>query len=190
MNAAFEPTEISPGRIVPVRGCRSNLVGVVRAEGAYRLVAVRAVGAGGRLFRIEGETTRCPSRYSVQIGENLHIDVGTGHSAEEILDRYFWRFMNHSCDPNTMVKGQKVIVLRDIRPWEDVTFNYNTTEYDMAEPFTCRCGSARCLREIRGFKHLTAAEKERLRPLLGAHLRRYLPADLTAGAMLPVTVPG
>lgn len=157
-----------------VQGCRSELVGVVRAEGAYRLIAVRRIAAGDRLFWIEGEQTQRPTRYSLQIGEHLHLDLTGAHSTEEILDRYYWRFMNHSCDPNTLLRGQEVIAIQDIEPWADVTFDYNTTEFDIAEPFDCHCGSPGCLGTIRGFKHLTTTERERLRPMLAVHLSRLL----------------
>jgi hypothetical protein len=170
----IEPTEISPGVVVPVHGCRSQCVGVVQADGAYHLVAVRRIAAGARLFRIEGETTHRPTRYSVQIGENLHIEPKNGHSDEKTLDGHFWRFLNHSCDPNTRIQSQEVIALRDIEPGADVTFNYNTTEYDMAEPFGCHCGSPGCLGTIKGFKHLTPKERERLRRSLAPHLSRLL----------------
>jgi len=49
-----------------------------------------------------------------------------------------------------------------------------TTEYDMAEPFACHCGSPRCFGTIRGFKHLTEDERERLRPFLAPHLASLL----------------
>ena len=173
-NHSFIPTETGPGVVRPVHGCRSEFVGVVRAHGAYRLIAVRRIAAGTRLFRIEGEQTRRPTRYSVQIGENLHIDLSGGHSSEEILDRYYWRFMNHSCEPNTHVRGQEVIASHAIEPWEDVTFNYNTTEFDLAEPFDCHCGSPGCFGTIRGFKHLTADERERMQPMLAPYLSRLL----------------
>lgn len=151
-------------------------VGVVRATSEYRLVAIRPFVAGDRLFRMEGELTSSPSRYSVQIGENQHVDLGTGHALEEILDRYFWRFMNHSCEPNTVVRGREVLACRDIDVWEDVTFNYNTTEYDMAEPFQCRCESPICRGRIQGFKHLSEADRHCLEPLLPPHLRIHLGA--------------
>jgi hypothetical protein len=141
---------------------RSELVGVIRAVREYRLVAIHPIPAGERLFRIEGELTTTPTRYSVQIGENLHIDLGSGHSAEEILDRYFWRFMNHSCEPNSLIRDREVIAKRDIQPWEAVTFNYNTTEWDMAEPFSCGCGSENCLGIVQGLKYLTISQRERL----------------------------
>ena len=166
--------EISSGPDDPVHRCHSDIVGVVRAAGEYRLIAVKNIIAGKRLFRIEGEKTHRPSRYSIQIGENLHLDLGKEHSLEEILNRYFWRFMNHSCDPNTLIHSQEAIALRAIEPWEDVTFNYNTTEYDLAEPFVCRCGHLRCLGKIRGFSHLTPYERERLRPFLAPYLKPLL----------------
>lgn len=168
--------ESQPRMIPAIHELLASGVGVVRATSEYRLVAIRPFVAGDRLFRMEGELTSRPSRYSVQIGENQHIDLGIGHTLEEILDRYFWRFMNHSCEPNTAVRGREVLACRDIEIWDDVTFNYNTTEYDMAEPFQCRCGSPICRGRIQGFKHLSEADRHCLGPLLAAHLRVYLGA--------------
>ncbi|MSU32667.1 MAG: SET domain-containing protein-lysine N-methyltransferase [Pedosphaera sp.] len=121
--------------------CHSELLGVVRANRAYRLVAVQPIVAGTVLLQIEGKLTQRPTRYSVQIEEGCHIDLDEGHSSEEILDRHFWRFMNHSCLPNTVIHGQDVIASCPIEPWKDVTFNYTMTEFDMAEPFECQCGN-------------------------------------------------
>lgn len=168
--STFRPTQISPGVVVPIHSCRSEWVGVLQADKAYRLVAAQPIVAGTRLFHIEGERTNQPTRYSVQIGENLHIDLGNSYGAAEIFDRYFWRFMNHSCDPNTLIRDGAVIAIRDIPRWADVTFNYNTTEFDIAEPFECHCGSQDCRKAIKGFLHLPPTERERLRPLLAPHL--------------------
>ncbi len=115
-----------------------------------------------------------PTRYSVQVDLAAHVDLPVGHSHEETLDRFYWRFMNHNCEPNTMVRGRMVLTLRPIAPWEEITFHYNTTEYEMAEPFDCQCGSRRCEGRIEGFRFLAPPEQERLRPWLGAHLRRLL----------------
>lgn len=152
---------------------QSEMVGVIRADREYRLVAICPIRAGERLFTIEGEQTTTATRYSLQIGENLHIDLCGVRCTEEILDRYFWRFMNHSCEPNSLIRDRDVIALRDIQPWEAVTFDYNTTEWEMAEPFDCRCGSANCLGTIRGLKYLTLIERERLGQV-APHLSRQL----------------
>jgi hypothetical protein len=161
-DGSTQVTEASRNPLEGLRHCQSDAVGVVRAAGENRLVAIRPIAAGERLFRIEGVETSRPTRYSLQVGDNLHIDLGSGHSAEEILDRYFWRFMNHSCEPNAAIREREVISLRNIPPWEAVTYNYNTTEWEMAEPFICGCGSGQCLGRIQGLKHLTPAQRERL----------------------------
>jgi len=95
-------------------------------------------------------------------------------NAEDLSGRYPWRFLNHSCDPNAAVRERQLIAVRPIHPGEDLTFNYNTTEYDMASPFACHCGSLFCAGQIRGFKYLDRQERERLRPLLNPHLVRLL----------------
>jgi len=35
-----------------------------------------------------------------------------------------------------------------------MTFFYPSTEWDMAQPFTCLCGSSKCLGEIKGAAHI------------------------------------
>jgi hypothetical protein len=145
-------------------------VAVVRTNQEYRLVLTGHVCSGTRLFAVEGEVTRVPTMYSVQIGRDLHIDMPDGFLAEAVLDRFFWRFTNHSCEPNALLRDREMVALTCIEPWQQITFNYNTTEYDMAQPFACRCGSRSCAGEIRGYRWLSAAEKSRLRPSTAAHL--------------------
>jgi SET domain len=153
--------------------CEKTRVGVLRHGGQFQLLATEAIAAGERIFRIEGERTSVPTRYSVQLDETTHIDLGE-RSLEEFLDRYFWRFMNHHCEPSTFLRGDEVYAARDIARGDDLTFNYNTTEYAMAEPFDCHCGSAHCQGTVRGFRWLPAAEQEALRPWLAPYLLRLL----------------
>ena len=54
-----------------------------------------------------------------------------------------------------------------------MTFNYNTTEWEMAEPFSCGCGSENCLGTIQGLKHLTISQRERL-GFVAPHLSRHV----------------
>jgi hypothetical protein len=144
---------------------------VAQANGEHGVYAVESIAAGQIFMRIEGERRDRPSRFSVQMGWNLHIDVNEDLSIKEMIDRFPWRFLNHSCDGNTMIQGNCLVALRLICSGEEVTFNYNTTEYEMACPFTCNCGSPFCIGEIRGFKFLAPAERDRLRPLLHLHLQ-------------------
>lgn len=159
------------GTIERLQRCRNGRVGVLQTTHDLRLVAVQPIAAGEPLFQLEGETTTRPSRYTVQIGEQLHLDAATGDSVEDVALRSFWRFMNHSCEPTTFVQGRTIVAQRDIAPGEPVTFDYNTTEWSLAEPFACHCGSASCVGAVRGFKHLTAAQRARLREI-SPHLLR------------------
>jgi hypothetical protein len=143
---------------------------VVRVHGEFKLVATEPVDAGTYLFRIDGERSGSPTRYTVQVDRSTHIDLPPGTRFEDVLDNFFWRFMNHGCEPSAAIRGRDVFSVRPIGALEEITFHYATTEYDMVEPFECRCGAPGCEGLIRGFRHLPAAGRERLRPLLADHL--------------------
>ena len=144
---------------------------VARIHGNYHVVATELLQPGDLVLRIEGDLTRQPTRYTVQVDADRHIEVPAEAGLELLLDRYFWRFLNHSCDPSAILRGREVIARRRIKPMDEVTFDYDSTEYDMAEPFRCRCGSPRCRGEIRGYRHLDAAQRRRIDPYLAAFLR-------------------
>jgi hypothetical protein len=157
---------------------KSKSVTVVRSareyKGEYKLVARSDIPSSTSLFKINGVLTNVPTRYSVQVGSNLHIDIPESYGLKEIIDQFYWRFMNHSCEPNTLIRNQECFSLRSIDEGEEITFNYNTTEYELAKPFDCRCGSDQCAGRIRGFRFLSCLEQERLRPLLADHLLSFL----------------
>jgi hypothetical protein len=87
---------------------------VVRAGGEFRLVAQREFPTGSRLFAVDGHLTETPTRYSVQVGAGIHLDLPGGHAPEEMMDRFFWRFTNHSCAPNAQLRGREFFALRPI----------------------------------------------------------------------------
>lgn len=150
-------------------GANTGLLGVAQRDGHYRVVALAAIPAGQPLLELEGRLIDSPSRDSVQVVERLHIAPPAGLEPADTPQRYLWRFLNHACAPNAAFVGRTLIALREIRVGEEVGFDYNTTEYAIDEPFTCHCGACDG-RTIRGFRHLDAAERERLRPWLAAHL--------------------
>ncbi len=152
--------------------CTENpLVGVLVDQSERRLVTTKPIEAGTVLFRIAGFVTRTPTKYSVQIGRNLHVDQNGTVDETDCVRRFYWRYMNHACEPTTRIDDRQVIALRDIASLEAVTFDYNTTEYDMAEPFQCNCGIQSCVGTVRGARFLTPAERTRLGHCLAAYLR-------------------
>jgi hypothetical protein len=69
------------------------------------------------------------------------------------------RFLNHSCDPNCIVEEWKVrgqscmgiFALRDIKPQEELCFDYNFQRYGDEEQ-KCYCGSKNCRGILGGSK--------------------------------------
>ncbi len=173
-NTQFAPTLLTtdephlPGTVL---GTNNPLVGVLVEQTERRLVATQAIAEGTVLFTIEGHETSTPTKYSLQVGKELHLDQRGARDANDRVRRFYWRYMNHGCEPTTCVRDRAVIALRDMAALEGVAFDYNTTESDIAEPFRCHCGSAHCVGLVRGARHLTPAQRTRIDRLLPDYLR-------------------
>ncbi len=143
---------------------------VRRVNGAYALMTDRPIPKDEVVFILEGEITEHPSKYSVQIGERQHLEP---HSQDPTDINSLIHFFNHSCDPSTRIDFEDLAVraLRDLEPGEEVTFNYNTTEFEMANPFTCHCNAKYCLGYISGFKNLPVNQQRELISQLAPYLR-------------------
>lgn len=156
--------EILPHPRIHDPACRVR----VTARGAHRaLLAAVDIPAGAAVLFFDGEVVGRPSRYSVQVGVDRHVDVGGGHEGDE---RFVWRFLNHSCQPNSVPHERMLVARRDIAAGEEVTFDYDANEWDMAEPFACACGAAACRGVVRGFRHLGAEDRRRIAPIVSPHI--------------------
>jgi hypothetical protein len=93
------------------------------------------------------ETHNQPSRYTVQVAEDKHI----------ILSPEFLQYINHSCNPNVFFNTttMELVALQPINAGDEFTFFYPSTEWFMADPFTCLCGQPNCIGTIKGAKELT-----------------------------------
>ncbi len=87
-----------------------------------------------------------PTYLTVQVEIGKHIMLQPEHL----------QYINHSCDPNVFfdTHAMQVIALKPIGLGDEMTFFYPSTEWDMAQPFTCFCGSSNCLGEIKGAAHI------------------------------------
>ena len=96
-----------------------------------------------------------PTYLTVQIGVRKHIT----------LQPEFLQYINHGCEPNVFFNTttMQLIALKEIRPEEEMTFFYPSTEWKMTQPFNCYCGSKYCVGEIRGAAYLTPALQEKYR---------------------------
>jgi hypothetical protein len=158
----------SPGTVLRTE---CDLVGVEVGDGHRRLVAMRDIARGTHVFRLEGRESATPTKYSVQIGAGLHLDPDCSPDERVLVRKHYWRYLDHACEPSALIRGRDVTAVRDIVKGEAVTFHYCTTEYDMASPFHCHCGSPRCLGVIRGARHLTPTQRRRLLKWLPDYLR-------------------
>ncbi len=101
------------------------------------------------------ETFTTPSYLTLQTGLHQHISL-----QPECL-----QYTNHSCDPNVFFDTEKMelVALRSIQPDDEMVFFYPSTEWQMASPFTCNCGSAKCLGTIAGAASLKEKQLETYR---------------------------
>jgi hypothetical protein len=147
---------------------------------------VVAIPAGEVVIDVTGFVTDRPSRTSIQVGEREHIDLPPGHDPTRVAVEFPWRFLNHSCDANTRLSGRAIVALRPIAAGDEITFDYRTTEYDMATPFVCRCGAASCRgQRIAGFRHLTSPDRERLLPIATEAVRACLAREARRSESAP-----
>ena len=121
---------------------REHLEVRVKPSGEKGLFSKRLFKKGEVVFKLEGAITRYPTQYSIEVGSDEHITDGVG------------QYLNHSCEPNTEIERAKreVRAKRDIAVGEELTFDYNANETEMAYPFECKCGSKNCQGLIGGWK--------------------------------------
>lgn len=75
------------------------------------------------IYILTGEIKDKPDKYTIEIGDNKHI-----------LDNY-GIYMNHSFTPSVKIDGNNVVALKYIKSGDEICFNYNENETNMASPF-------------------------------------------------------
>jgi hypothetical protein len=92
-------------------------------------------------------TQSYPTYLTVQTGTDRHIT----------LMPEFLQYINHSCMPNVFfdTTTMQLLCIAPLQPGDEFTFFYPSTEWEMAQPFVCNCGSKGCLQLINGASHLS-----------------------------------
>ncbi|KAG9014341.1 hypothetical protein FRB94_012747 [Tulasnella sp. JGI-2019a] len=93
---------------------------------------------------------------------NIHaIQIGDGPNDFLNLNSDL-AFTNHSCDPNTVFdlsspdqEDWHVCAIKDIAAGDAITYFYPSTEWELAQPFDCHCGSKNCLGRVSGAVNLS-----------------------------------
>lgn len=135
------------------------------------VVANSNTAKGEIITEIRGELTESASKYSIQISETEHLLPFSSNPNDPVST---WRFLNHSCEPNSYIDLQKMVLiaLTDIFEGEEVRFNYNTTEFEISSPFICNCKSINCYGKIKGFRHLSGEKQKILNPYIAPYLKK------------------
>lgn len=128
-----------------------------------RLVSRVPLRPGEVVAPLTGRRVPEADRHTIQIGRDLHLtDLGP------------FAYLDHSCRPavHVDVEAMAVVALRALRPGAPLTFFYPATEWEMAEPFPCRCGAPGCVRRVAGARRLPAAVLARYE--LSPHVRELV----------------
>lgn len=143
---------MSPQRPLPFILRPSSIQGL----GAF---AMRRIRRGTRLIEYTGQRVtpeEADRRYDDDAVERPHTFLFTVDARTVIdasVDGNQARFINHSCNPNCEavdVDGRIFIdALRDIRPGEELTYDYHLERdgrwrADYAQRYACRCGAPNC----------------------------------------------
>jgi len=117
------------------------------------------------ILEFEQNFLKQPRKDTLCVDENKHQYSKDPNAVEN--------FLNHSCDPNGYINFQDLTyrAIKPIKKGEELTFNYLTTEWDLAKTFDCDCGT-KCHGTIKGFKYLTKEEQKELEPLLSPFLKK------------------
>ena len=92
----------------------------IKENGLY---ATKVYSRGDIIRILEGNIESRPTKYSIHVGDNQHVTDDYGS------------YINHSFDPTAYIQGKSVVAKRDIEVNEEITFNYNESELEMALPF-------------------------------------------------------
>ena len=88
-----------------------------------------------------------PTYLTIQLSVRKHIT----------MQPEFLQYINHSCEPNVFFDTtlMEVIALKELKPGDEMTFFYPSSEWKMARSFDCYCGSPKCIKKIRGAAYLS-----------------------------------
>ncbi|TAQ85672.1 hypothetical protein B7494_g6016 [Chlorociboria aeruginascens] len=105
-----------------------------------------------------------PTYATVQVAKHEHMSLNS-----DLV------FINHSCDPSVIFDMTSLTILagpKGLKVGQELTFFYPSTEWDMAQGFTCLCGTAQCRGYIDGARNM---QREKLEGMwLNVHIREML----------------
>ena len=72
---------------------------------------------------MSGKMLNIATQNSIHIGDNMHLEDEIG------------KYINHSFEPNIKIVGNKLVAIKYINIYDEITFNYNENELEIVSPF-------------------------------------------------------
>jgi len=141
-----------------------------------RLITDQPYAQGEIIYRISGYKITPQATYqTIQLSATEHIE-----------ELGVLAYLNHSCQPNTIVDMSALVVIaaRDIAAGEELNFFYPSTEWIMDRPFVCLCGAPQCVRLVAGAKYLSVDALSR--HFINKHISDIMVTTLAATQLVPV----
>lgn len=105
-----------------------------------------------------------PTYATVQMGKEEHLNLNS-----DLV------YINHSCDPSLFLDIPSLSFIagpKGLRPGDELTFFYPSTEWSMAQPFDCFCHAPTCRGRIDGAGNMTVKQLEGI--WLNGYIREML----------------
>jgi SET domain-containing protein len=159
--------------------------GGAHGNGLYATAPIRAgellVVTGGRILSFESLLTHELPGHPIQVETDLVLSPFDS----QVLDGIFT--VNHSCDPNSGMRGQlSLVALRDIAVGEEICFDYAMVDSDPAgiETFSmhCLCKSHGCRGRVTDRDWRLPELRQRYRGYFASYLQRRIDQETEPGA--------
>jgi uncharacterized protein len=83
------------------------------------------------------------------------------------------QYLNHSCNPNSGIKGKVTMVaLKDIKEGEEITIDYSIVECDDMWEMKCKCGEKTCRKIIRSIQFLPEKQFKKYIPNVPTYFQK------------------
>ena len=104
---------------------------------------------------------------------SLHPNwIGVGKD-QWIDPRKPFKFINHSCDANSGVKGKiDIVAVKDIKEGEEITIDYSIIEGDTMWEMPCKCGEEKCRKIVRSIQFMPQERYDRYMPYIPEYFQR------------------
>eukprot|EP00967_Tisochrysis_lutea_P034607 scaffold41372_cov40-Tisochrysis_lutea.AAC.1 len=129
--------------------------GISPSEAGLKPVASRNIVAGEVVFQEDGKLRTSPGLYTIQIDFDQHLEMlgDVRYTAHSFSPTCYCRIMELSDKPID------IVALRDIRRGEEISFDYETTEWELLDGGFIDGNSGRA---CQGFKHKSEEDKSAL----------------------------